>query len=172
MFSLEAIMFTKEIEQAHLTRAALLERLERLNQDLVATQAAIRRAEAEERRLAGYVEGLEKISQVSTAEHANEQGPSTESRTKRASNPSRSQVASSVLKIIAEEGRPMTRAELFSRLEAEGVEIEGKDPMMVFSTMLWRERERVARIRGVGYWPADKPYPPAGYYPQGQAALL
>jgi hypothetical protein len=40
------------------------------------------------------------------------------------------------------------------------------DPEMVLSTMLWRMRDRIARLKTGGYWLAEKAYPEAAYDPQ------
>jgi hypothetical protein len=39
--------------------------------------------------------------------------------------------------------------------------IQGQDPEAIFSTMMWRQRERVVNQKGFGYWPANRPYAPA-----------
>lgn len=89
--------------------------------------------------------------------------PLTDTQEPRPKNPRKEDVAEAALKIIAERGRPILRDELFELLAAQGVNIHGKDPHMVLSTMLWRMRGKVARIEGCGYWPADRDYRPAGY---------
>lgn len=96
--------------------------------------------------------------------------PSPEVR-KRPKNPDRSYVVDRTLEIIQQYGRPMSRREIFDALAARGIRIEGKDAEMVLSTMLWRERHRVTRISGFGYWPADQKYGPAGYDPEMEALL-
>lgn len=83
----------------------------------------------------------------------------------RPSNPPREKVADAALKAITEAGRPMQRAELFEAVTKQGLVIEGKDPQVVFSTMLWREQGRIAKLPKLGYWDAHKPYEPAGYDP-------
>lgn len=81
-------------------------------------------------------------------------------------NPDRDFVANKALALIEAEGRPLSRRELFQKLNEADVKIYGKDPEMVLSTMLWRSSDRIARLRKHGYWPKDKPYPPAGYDPE------
>lgn len=80
-------------------------------------------------------------------------------------NPSRKDVADLALRAIEEKGRPMKRRELFEAVTKAGLDIVGKDPLVVFSTMLWREQEQIVRLDRFGYWPAGKPFPPAGYLP-------
>lgn len=84
----------------------------------------------------------------------------------RPKNPPKEVVIESVLSILRERGEPMSRAELFAALGERGIVLEGSDPQMVLSTMLWRMREKVTRLpKNMGYWPADVPYEPAGYVP-------
>ena len=87
-------------------------------------------------------------------------------RPKRTRNNSRKEdVAEGAREIIAERGQPVPRSELFKALLEKGYIIEGTDPGMVLSTMLWRMRHRVARLKTGGYWLAEVPCPEAGYEP-------
>jgi hypothetical protein len=68
--------------------------------------------------------------------------------------------------ILKEIGRPMPREELFAALKKQGVDIFGTDPLMVFSTMMWRMPNRFVRLAGGhGYWLRNEPWPAAGYFP-------
>lgn len=82
-------------------------------------------------------------------------------------NPRKEEVARHVREIIEAEQRPMSRKELFQRLKARGVTLQGKKPEMVLSTMLWRAGEHagVIRIQRGGYWLKERPWPNAGYDP-------
>ncbi len=60
----------------------------------------------------------------------------------------------------------MTRTALYEELGRRGIRLFGKDPVMVLSTMLWRSQERIVRLPNHGYWPAERTYEPAGYFPQ------
>lgn len=95
-----------------------------------------------------------------------EAGYTANEKRQRPKNPSRESVASESLRLIREAGHPLPRTELFNALRDSGTVIEGKDPEMVLSTMLWRSENEIARIKGHGYWPADEPYAPAGYVPR------
>lgn len=159
------------LADAVLQKEEIVERIKRLRKDLELTIAAIGRAQHELGRVEEKIDSLHRCSVETAPTQAEQQrtgpGPS------RLTNPSRSAVTDAVLQLIAEAGVPLTRAELFDRLTAKGYRIEGKNPLMVFSTMLWRERNRIARLRGFGYWPADKSYPPAQYSPgTDQPSLL
>ncbi|WP_147283758.1 hypothetical protein [Bosea caraganae] len=83
----------------------------------------------------------------------------------RPKNPSKEVVIESALEIIREYGKPMNRSDLFHSLAKQGVVLEGADPEMVLSTMLWRMRKKIARLPNFGYWPANLPYEPASYTP-------
>lgn len=80
-------------------------------------------------------------------------------------NPPRDFVVTKALEIIQERGEPVPRSELYAALRARGVEVFGKDPVMVLSTMLWRSDDRIVRLKDHGYWPKDEAYRPASYYP-------
>jgi hypothetical protein len=77
----------------------------------------------------------------------------------RPKNPDREVVADACVNFIREAGRPLSRAELFERLRDAGIQIRGKDPEMVLSTMLWRTKDKITRLKGGGYWPASEPLP-------------
>lgn len=73
-------------------------------------------------------------------------------------NSKKEEVAAAARRIIEAEGRPMSRTELYERLIGGGLTINGADPEMVLSTMLWRMRDQVVRLAKGGYWLAGKPY--------------
>ena len=65
------------------------------------------------------------------------------------------------------------REELFPALIEKGFVIEGNDPHMVLSTMLWRmkDKAKIVRLRGGGYWLADRPLPePGGFFAEPEDA--
>ena len=87
-------------------------------------------------------------------------------------NPKKEDVAEATRKIIKERGEPVSRSDLFKALADMGIVISSEtDPEMVLSTMLWRMRDRVARLKTGGYWLAEKAYPEAGYDPQDLVGL-
>jgi hypothetical protein len=85
---------------------------------------------------------------------------------RRPKNPDREFIVDKSLEIIRSHGVPMARRELYESLIRRGVIINGKDPEMVLSTMLWRTKEKIVRLPPYGYWPADEAYPPAHYDPR------
>lgn len=153
-----------DIAAAELHREEVEERLQRLSRELRTLQDAIKRAEAEYNQVCGRIAVLKEIAASESA--SNEHKARTARHKAPTTNPSRGEVADHALALIRDAGHPLPRTELYERLTSNGLKLEGKDPLMVFSTMLWRERSRVARIRGHGYWPADQPYPPADYFPE------
>ena len=80
-------------------------------------------------------------------------------------NSKKEEVAKTAYEIIAAEGRPLFRSELFNKLIERGLTIEGADPEMVLSTMLWRMRNVVTRLPGGGYWTVNRPSPDGKYTP-------
>lgn len=77
----------------------------------------------------------------------------------RPQNPNRRDVTLKAVQYIREAGKPLSRAEIWERLVADNVIIHGKNPEMVLSTMLWRTKDLIRRLRGGGYWPVADPLP-------------
>lgn len=68
-------------------------------------------------------------------------------------NPKKEQVASEVIHILEKSGKPLSRTDLFKQLQERGVTINGANPEMVLSTMLWRTRDAfdIIRLKSGGY---------------------
>lgn len=95
-----------------------------------------------------------------------------EQTTKRTTgNSPKEEVVAVAIELIRERGQPIMRDELYELLIEAGLTIQGKDPQMVLSTMLWRMKDKIVRVEGGGYWPADTPNVVAGYDPN-TATLL
>jgi hypothetical protein len=92
-------------------------------------------------------------------EHKKTEAPAEGGKRIRPKNPAREDVARRCVNYIRHEGRPLSRRELFDMLAADGIEIRGKDPEMVLSTMLWRSKDIIRRLPEGGYWPPDEPSP-------------
>lgn len=173
MFRMEGDVITDDIAQAELQKQEIRERLQRLKDDLRVTQEAITRAETALSFLEGYTAALAKIKAPDTAAGEDKGGTDApDSPRRRVRNPSREEVVDASLAAINEAGVPMSRQQLFQAVTERGIDIQGKNPLMVFSTMLWRTQERIVRLRPYGYWPADKPYPPADYFPAPEQPSL
>ena len=76
-----------------------------------------------------------------------------------------------VEKILRDVGLPLPRAKLFEAVKVGGMIIHGKDPEMVFSTMLWRMQDRFIRLEKHGYWLRNVPNPAVGYDPRSRGPL-
>jgi hypothetical protein len=68
-------------------------------------------------------------------------------------NPRKEEVAAEVVKILSDTEFPMSRTDLYKALLARGVTINGSNPEMVLSTMLWRTRDvfGITRLKSGGY---------------------
>lgn len=87
-------------------------------------------------------------------------------RRRKPRNPDRAIVVEKVRELIQTAEHPLSRADLFTMLANKGIEIQGKDPQMVLSTMLWRSQDRVVRLGNNGYWLTEQPYEPLNYDPK------
>ncbi|NLH83392.1 MAG: hypothetical protein GX458_21515 [Phyllobacteriaceae bacterium] len=84
---------------------------------------------------------------------------------KRGRNSKKEEVAEAAYEVIRERNEPVSRSDLYKELIARGLRIEGSDPEMVLSTMLWRMKDRVVRLKSGGYWLADVKNDEIGYEP-------
>lgn len=155
-------------KNAETLRAQIQGRIDALEDELYQAQEQLSTVE-------NFLEVLAQYEQLQFDGMANEADePATppapvakEKPRRRPQNPPREAVVAKAREILAEFGAPLGRAELFSLVEHSGLKIQGKDPQMVFSTMLWREPKKIVRLKEHGYWLADEPFPEAGYVPPG-----
>jgi hypothetical protein len=128
----------------------------------------------EQERIGKFIEAWHEFAGVSVHTDANDviEPPSETLKivrkevAKRATgNPKKELVVEAVREIIRERMEPVSRSDLFKALTERGIILQGADPQMVLSTMLWRMRDRVARVKGGGYWLAEVPNALAGYDP-------
>lgn len=63
---------------------------------------------------------------------------------------------------ILQRQQPMTRRQLVDALAQKGLKIVAKHPVNYLGTIIWRSGGQLKQIEGLGYWPADVAYPPAG----------
>ncbi|MGP4752109.1 hypothetical protein [Agrobacterium pusense] len=80
-------------------------------------------------------------------------------------NSRKEDVADAAYEIIFEREHPVSRDELLNEVTKKGMVIEGKDRAGVFTTMMWRMRDRIVKLESGGYWLADVEYPPENYFP-------
>ncbi|HEV2517157.1 MAG TPA: hypothetical protein VGV07_18025 [Devosia sp.] len=115
----------------------------------------IKRLEAIEAEAAVLRKQLDLLDQALALE---ELRPASEPTRKRPANPPRERIVAIVIDAALKAGRPISRQEAMEAVTDAGLTIEGARPVEVLATMLWRERETVAKS-DAGYWPADKPLP-------------
>ena len=77
----------------------------------------------------------------------------------RPKNPPKEEVGRLVYDYLDQKGEPASRRQIFAHLQACNVNLEGTDPQMVLSTMLWRLKSNFYRIPGRGYWIVGRPVP-------------
>ena len=128
--------------------------------------ARLARLEAERADVAAWIEMWHRLAGTQGRPVAAEQNEHMRAvdksvKRKRPSNPDKSVVVDKALEIIRQHGEPMGRRALFDALVENGIVLEGSDPQMVLSTMLWRSKDRIVRLVPFGYWPAGTEYPPA-----------
>lgn len=148
-------------------RAALQQRRAETVNAINDANARMHRIDEEAAELERWIELWHRFAGIPQAPSAAEriQNTADDEKPKRPRNPDREDVARAASEIIQERGVPLSRRELFEALKSQGVEIQGKDPEMVLSTMLWRSKDKIVRLPGVGYWLKAMPYKEAGYDP-------
>lgn len=80
-------------------------------------------------------------------------------------NSKKEDVAEAAREIIKQANQILPCATLLGSLVERGLVIEGRDPKLVLSTMLWRTRDKIVRLPKGGYWVADLPSPDGRYLP-------
>jgi hypothetical protein len=105
-------------------------------------------------------EAVNPVEGVSAQENKQEPSPVKKKATR---NSKKEDVAAAALEIIRERGEPVSRSDLYTALIERGFTIEGTDPEMVLSTMLWRMKDKVMRFKNGGYWDPKADWEPAGY---------
>lgn len=72
-------------------------------------------------------------------------------------NPPKERIGDVLEAFLKSRQRPATRKELQAHLREVGIQLQGTDPDMVLSTMLWRMKQRFTRVPPHGYWLTDIP---------------
>lgn len=70
-----------------------------------------------------------------------------------------------VRRILLDHGKPMTRSELLAAFRERDVDLAGEDKAKYLGTVLWRMKEAFVNLDGYGYWPRDRAYMAAAYFP-------
>ena len=167
----EIAMSDRALTNAKKLRDELLGRKKELQQELSAVDTRLDRIEAFIAEWHTYATGdAAEINEPVDTTSKNKK-PASRRVVKRATgNTPKEKVAEAAIEIIHERGEPVSRSELYQALVARGMKIEGVDPEMVLSTMLWRMKHRVARLKSGGYWPADEVNEAAEYDPSNPAS--
>ncbi|MBW8322309.1 MAG: hypothetical protein K0M49_13170 [Arenimonas sp.] len=160
-------MTDKALDNAEFIRKQLVKRRIQLNSEIIALDEQIGKIDLfiqDWHAFAGdslkLSTGEENDSSIGTTE-------SQESRSRRTTGNSRKEeVAATAYLVIQERGTPLSRDELLNAVTERGMVIEGKDRAGVFTTMMWRMRDKIVKLESGGYWLADVEYPPEGYVPQ------
>ncbi|GJL94823.1 MAG: hypothetical protein DHS20C05_12280 [Hyphococcus sp.] len=160
-------MTASPIEKAKEFRKQLLNRLSELKKQRKSVEKQlddvdkfIAMSEALE---ADDIEALEVFTGV-----PNESGTSKSKTNRKHRNSPKEEVAEAARVLIAANGKPMPRSDLFSALVERGLIIEGQNPEMILSTMLWRQKDKVVRLKGGGYWLAERPWKAKDYEPSAE----
>jgi uncharacterized coiled-coil DUF342 family protein len=74
-------------------------------------------------------------------------------------NPSKERIGEVLEAFLKKLQRPASRRELQAHLREVGIHLQGTDPDMVLSTMLWRMQGKFKRHPPHGYWLTDVPLP-------------
>jgi hypothetical protein len=155
-------MADQALENAVARRAALREEQARTAREINELAAVWERRQAELDQVERFIKmwhDMAGIPYADAGEQKKDEAGAEATRRFRPKNPPREAVAMRCVSYIREAERPLSRRELFERLEGDGVEIRGKDPEMVLSTMLWRSKDIIIRLKGGGYWPTGEPLP-------------
>lgn len=161
-------MSDQALENAKNKREQLVTRRTELEIELTALRADL--ADADD-----FIANWYRYAGVQPVENANISGtvsilsasPMSPTPKKVLTNSKKEDVAAEVRRMIEAKGEPILRKDLLPALIAKGFKIEGSDPDMVLSTMLWRAGDSagVIRLKKGGYWMKEAPWPAAGYSP-------
>lgn len=158
-------MTDKAIENAKALKIQAISEIERLEGELRYWRDRMAMSEHFIDQWNAFASGDPVNSGDSVSSDVNKTATSPKPNQKAKRNSKKEDVADAALQFIRERGRPSPRTELYEALVDRGFTIEGADPEMVLSTMLWRMKDKIVRIPNYGYWPIDEVYAPADYHP-------
>lgn len=161
-------MFDRALQNAQRQRDDIAAKINRAQQQIEEWRKEIAEIDsflASWKRFAGEDEGAGE-SDVAVSEPLIAPVPEGGSaKRKRATrNSKKEDIANEAYRLIELAGHPLSRAELYDGLIEQGMVIEGVDPQMVLSTMLWRMKNKIVRLAKGGYWMADKPCKEENYF--------
>jgi hypothetical protein len=109
--------------------------------------------------------GTEAVRSEPSAATDSAEPPKSHGRKRTPGTAKPSDVGPMARRILLDNGKPMTRSELLKALEERDVVLAGEDKAKYLGTILWRMKEAFINLEGFGYWPKDKPFEPANYFP-------
>lgn len=159
-------MADRALENAEAKKKQLVDRRLQLHSEIAALDEQIGKIEAFIRDWHAFAENAFELATDETGDSATATIDSHESTPKRTTGNSRKEdVAETACMIIREQKKPVSRDELLNAVTERGMVIEGKDRAGVFTTMMWRMRDKIVKLDSGGYWLADVEYPAEGYVP-------
>jgi hypothetical protein len=150
------------LENAMARRANALETLKALVKEINILMERHGKARAELEEIDNFIQMWHTMAGMTAPELPERKesvGAERAARRIRPSNPRREMVADACVNYLREAGHPLMRSELMELLKLNDIEIHGKDPAMVLSTMLWRSKDKIARLPKGGYWLPGLPMP-------------
>lgn len=159
-------MADKALENAEAKKKQLVDRRLQLHSEIATLDEQIGKIEAFIRDWHTFAEDLFNLSTTTENDSGADSADESESLPKRTTGNSRKEdVAETACMILLEREKPLSRDELLNAVTERGMVIEGKDRAGVFTTMMWRMRDKIVKLESGGYWLADVEYPPEGYVP-------
>ena len=142
------------LENARARQAEIERRVMATREEIEDLKDLLDRLQSELAEMKKFVHTWHVLAGIPTPSASEQNGKllQNESKPKKPKNPDRDLVAEACVEYIRAAGKPLGRAELFDRLHADGIIIQGKDPQMVLSTMLWRSKGKIERLAKGGYW--------------------
>jgi hypothetical protein len=77
-----------------------------------------------------------------------------------------SRIAGVMVEMLTNADHPMTQAEVVAEVRRAGMRLTATDPGAFIRKVVARNRNRIAKLTGLGYWLRSRPYPPAKYDPE------
>lgn len=166
-------MTDRALENAKAKKKQLISRRIELHSEIAALDEQIGKIESFIQDWHAFAENAFDLPTEGKSDSAPTAADSDESPPKRTTGNSRKEdVADVAYMIILEREKPVSRDELLNAVTERGMVIEGKDRPGVFTTMLWRMRNKIVKLDSGGYWLADVEYSPEGYVPPKDIDIL
>jgi len=149
---------------------------------IAASEAKTRRYKSQLSEINSFISQWEKFSGTSapipsgsTPEGMSQNGTDSKPQPIKVQNSKKEEVATAARLVIEGRDVPVSRSELYGILSRQGLQMNGSNPEMVLSTMLWRAgaKEGIVRLKSGGYWLADRAVPGGdGVQPEPDAAIF